>query len=179
MHDDLVGSKADAAESLIVLGDELVPLSSVNPRRKAVNEKMNNIHEGDMWGKLFPKEDCSTQDLLSKFQDRFEGDILDRYLDENISAVLKMVYAGKASEMSSQIILSRNFKGVPSSVPFKLMQTDWEQNQTTQVRMTELKDSPFICLQSGFGSLIDALLNKKLFDVKTNAKVISLDPFVY
>ena len=96
-----MGSKADAMESLIVLGKELVPLSSVNPRRKAVNEKMNQIYEGDIWGKLFPKEDCSTQELLSKFQDRFEGDILDRYLDENISAVLKMVYAGKASEMSS------------------------------------------------------------------------------
>lgn len=59
------------------------------------------------------------------------------------------------------------------------MQTDWEPNPTTQARMTELKDNPFICLRSGFGSLIDALLSKKLFDVKTNAKVISLDPFVY
>ena len=77
------------------------------------------------------------------------------------------------------MILSRNFKGVPSSVPFELMPMDWEPNEATKAKMTELKDSPFICLRSGFGSLIDALLRKKLFDVKTNAKVVSLSPFVY
>lgn len=173
----MAGSKADAAESLIVLGKELVPLSSINPRRKAVNEKINQIYAEKP--ELFPKEDCSTQELLSKFKDHFEGDTLDRYLDENISAVLKMVFAGKASEMSSQMILSRNFKGVPSSVPFELMPMDWEPNKATKAKMTELKDSPFICLRSGFGSLIDTLLSKKLFDVKTNAKVVSLSPFVY
>ena len=83
-----------------------------------MNEKMNQLYAESPG--LFPEEDCSIGELLSRFQSDFEGETLEKYLDENISAVLKMVFVGRASEMSAQMMLSRNFKGVKHQPPFEL-----------------------------------------------------------
>lgn len=111
----------------------MTPLSSLNKRRKQVIERMNELYESNP--KDFPEQDCSMGDFLLKspVAKHFEAGLLERFLDENMSTVLKMVFVGKAADMSSHMMLGRNFKAIkaPAPVDLTVPTADWEPNDIT------------------------------------------------
>ena len=95
---------------------------------------MNELYESNP--EDFPTSDCSMGDFLLKspVSKHFESGVLEKFLDENMSTVLKMVFVGKAGEMSSHMMLGRNFKAIkaPAPVDLTVLNDDWQPSDVTQ-----------------------------------------------